>query len=118
MAPDRILFRYDGRVNYAESIRHCHAQQAASHTALANWHAEDFTYLLSTSEEEADHQAQMQVGAADKRLLQSTNAKTHYRYAHATPVPEWGRMQVLTAALHPLAPQVRACNSGARVGDT
>lgn len=84
------MIRYDGRVNYAESIRHCHAQQAASHTALANWHAEDFTYLLLPSEEEADHQAQMQVGAADKRLLQSTNAKTHYRYAHATPVPEWG----------------------------
>ena len=32
----------------------------------------------------------MQVGAADKRLLQSTNAKTHYKYAHATRVPEWG----------------------------
>ena len=84
------MIRYDGRVNYAESIRHCHAQQAASQTARANWHAEDFTLLLPPSKEESDLQTQMQVGAADKRLLQSTNAKTHYKYAHATPVPEWG----------------------------
>jgi len=95
-----ILRKYDERVPYAQALRTCYEQVAASHSTLCNWHAEDFALTISDAEVGGDTAGRtaLQVLASDKKALQSAcvpESRSYYKYARTQPVPEWGRAELM-----------------------